>query len=541
MEISGKIIDVIKKRIYYGKLIIENKKIKNIISSHSDISGKYILPGFVDAHVHIESSMLTPTEFSRLAVRHGTVAVVTDPHEITNVLGVEGFRYMVEDARKALLKIKFGVPSCVPATNFETTGANIGEHEIEKLFQVEASYHLSEMMNFPGVINRNPEVMGKIEVAKRYNRKIDGHAPEISGRKLKKYVEAGITTDHECIRIEEAKEKIDLGMYILIREGSAAKNFEVLFPLIEEYPEKVMFCTDDSHPDDLAEKHINDMVKRSLKKGIGLWNVLQAATVNAVKYYDLDVGLLQPGDKADFIVCDHLEEMNINEVYVEGNKVFDKSTGVKPARKSLIINKFNCNEISEKALVVRAVNRKNIRVIGAKEDSLMTKTLIEKPMVQGNQVVSDLERDLLKIVVVNRFSPKKPVVGFVHGFGLKNGALASSIAHDSHNLIAVGTDDHSITGALNAVIREKGGIVVCHDGKEDILSLPVAGLMTTDDGETVADEYKELNQKAKETGTSLNAPFMTLSFMALLVIPELKISDRGLFDVTKFRFTDLFV
>ncbi len=541
MELSGKIVDVLNKKIYSGKLFIEKGIIKKIIPVKK-APDQYILPGCIDAHVHIESSMLTPQQFARLAIRQGTVGVVTDPHEIANVLGVEGIRYMMKDAEKTPLKIKFGVPSCVPATSFETTGAVVGAEEIETLFRERDDLHLAEMMNYPGVIFKDPEVMKKIAVARKYNRIIDGHAPGLRGEELKKYAAAGITTDHECTDLAEAEEKIQRGMKILVREGSAAKNFESLMPLLENHPEALMFCTDDAHPDDLSEKHILDMVRRAVAKGYDLWNVLRAATVNPVRFYGLRVGLLQPGDAGDFIICRDLKDWNLQAVFLDGKKVFDGVHVLTENIESQKVNRFEANVVREEDIRVKVVPDKKIRVITAQEGSLLTGEKIEKPLIRDGLVVSDPGRDILKIVVKNRYNKMAPpAIGFISGFGLQNGALASSIAHDSHNLIATGTDDREIINALNAVIREKGGIAVSREDEVQVLPLPVAGLMSTEEGVIVAKKYQDINKIASLTGTSLRAPFMTLSFMALLVIPELKIGDRGLFDVRKFEFSELWL
>ncbi len=540
MEISGNIVDIKKKSIYPGRVIFKNKIIEKIIPLHK-APGKYIMPGFIDAHVHIESSMLLPVEFARLAARHGTVGIVADPHEIANVMGVRGIRYMVKNSKIAPIKIKFGIPSCVPATEYETSGAVIGANEIERFFKEDKQYHLAEVMNFPGVIHKSKEVMEKIEVAKKYGRIIDGHAPGLSGEDLKKYVKAGIYTDHECTTLKEAEEKISLGMHILIREGSAAKNYEALAPLIVKYPDRVMFCTDDCHPDDLVKGHIRNMVLRSIKKGYNLWKVLQTASENAIKYYKLKVGLLQVGDPADFIVCDNFKEMNIRAVYVNGEEIFDGRNVRQIKNEEETINRFECESVRKNDIVINYIKGKKIRVIGAKDGSLLTEHMVMEPKVEDGKVVCDTAQDILKIVVVNRYQLNKQVVGMIHGFGMKTGALASSIAHDSHNLIAVGTDDEEIVNALNTVIREKGGIAVVNKGITEVLPLPVGGLMSTEDGLLVAEKYKMLNKRANETGTSLRTPFMTLSFMALLVVPDLKISDKGLFDVRKFGFTELFV
>lgn len=539
MEIAGNIVDIVNKNIFQGKIIIENDRIKNIIFQ-KNVPERYIIPGFIDAHVHIESSMLTPVAFSKLAVRQGTVGVVCDPHEIANVLGMDGIRYMKEEAGKTPLKIKIGIPSCVPATNYETSGAVLDAKQIDKLFREDKNYHLAEMMNYPGVINRDKAVMEKIEIAKKHNRIIDGHAPGVTGESLRKYVANGILTDHECSTFKEGEEKIKMGMHILIREGSAAKNFKELIPLVEKYPERVMFCTDDSHPDDLVIRHIRDMVIRSIRKGYDFWKVIRAASYNPVKFYGLPVGLLQQGDPADFIVCENLESFSLEAVYINGKKVYDGRKVVIETKGGRIINNFNARQIRKEDLQVKAEYGKKIKIILAEEGSLLTNQEMEEPKLKQGMVVADVKRDILKIVVVNRYRQATPVVGFVRGFGIKSGAIASSIAHDSHNLISVGATDEDITEAINAVIAEKGGIAARYRGKTYILSLPIAGLMTDDDGDKVAEKYKELNQIAKEMGSVLRAPFMTLSFMSLLVIPALKISDLGLFDVNRFEITSLF-
>lgn len=536
--IEGNIVDVVHKKIYPGRIHVSNGYIRNIVPGKVNLD-QYIMPGFVDAHVHIESSMLTPEAFGALAIKHGTVGVVADPHEITNVLGTEGFRYMLDDAGNAVIKIRYGVPSCVPATPLETSGADINAKTIESLFQEDKRFHLAEMMNFPGVIVGDDDVMEKISVARRYGRVIDGHAPGLRGEELKKYAEAGISTDHECAEIGEAMEKIKLGMHILIREGSAAKNFEALIPLMNEYPEKLMFCTDDAHPDELSVRHIKQMVIRALEKGYDFWSVLRSTTLNPVRFYNLDMGLLQEGDPADFLVCDDLKNMKIHGVYVNGNRVYDGDNAVRNSGKSGVINNFRAGRITKEDINVHYRDGRRIRVIQAQDGSLYTKSLVIEPKHNKGHVVQDIEKDVLKIVVVNRYRNAPPAVAFIHGFGIKRGALASSIAHDSHNLVAVGTDDEYIVKVLNRVIDAKGGIAFTGGDTIELLPLPVAGLMTTEPGEKVAIQYARLNKLAQDAGSGLHAPFMTLSFMSLLVIPELKIGDKGLFDVNSFGFTDL--
>ena len=542
MEIKGKIVDVVNRRIYKGSVVIKNGRIEKIIETEKDIPDLFIMPGFVDAHVHIESSMLTPVRFGELAIRQGTIAVVTDPHEIANVLGVEGIRYMVKEAERTPLKVKFGIPSCVPATPFETSGAKIGAREIGDLFREDETYHLAEMMNFPGVIYGDEEVAEKLKVAKKYGRIIDGHAPGLRGKDLKKYVAAGVSTDHECTTLGEAVEKIEDGMKILIREGSAAKDFDNLSRLIEVYPEEVMLCTDDSHPDDLCEGHINRLVERAIKKGYDLWNVLRAATMNPVKFYGLKMGLLQEGDPADMILVKDIDRIIPEKVIIDGEVVYERGRLMETETIREEPNNFKAGEIKEKDLEVKYEGKEKIRVIVAKEGSLYTEERIMLARVRKGYVEADTEKDLLKIVVYNRYqSGIKPAIGFVSGFGIKKGALASSIAHDSHNIIAVGSSDAEIVKAINRVVEMKGGIAVTAEEEEMALALPVAGLMTNEEGLSVAEKYKEINHFASGTGTRLHAPFMTLSFMALLVIPELKIGDKGLFKIGEMKFQELFV
>ncbi len=541
MEISGKIVDVVKRSIYKGTVVVKDGRIEKIRQEEGEVPDRFIMPGLVDAHVHIESSMLTPVGFGAMALRQGTIAVVTDPHEIANVLGVEGIRFMVQEGGKTALKIKFGIPSCVPATPFETSGAVIGPGEIEALFREDKNFHLAEMMNFPGVIYGDKDVRKKLEVAKKYNRIIDGHAPGVRGEALRKYAETGISTDHECTTLGEAVEKIEAGMKILIREGSAARDFNALSRLIEVYPDEVMLCTDDSHPDDLAEGHINRLVERALEKGYDLWYVLRAATLNPVRFYGIGMGLLQEGDPADFIVTKKLEKIVPERVVVDGHVVYEGKDENKMESKGETPNRFNAEKIEEKDLRIKAKSKK-IKVIVAEEGSLATGERIEPAKIDGGCVVSDTDRDVLKIMVYNRYEKgNRPAIGFIKGFGMKQGALAASIAHDSHNIIAVGATDKEIVQAINRVVEMRGGIVTVVDGEIRDIPLPVAGLMTREDGISVAERYKEINAFTKRTGTHFRAPFMTLSFMALLVIPELKISDKGLFRIDKMQFQELFV
>jgi adenine deaminase len=537
-QLSGKIVDLRKNKIFDGIIEVDNGKIVSVTES-SYVSDQYIMPGFIDAHVHIESSMLIPSEFARLAVVHGTVATVSDPHEIANVLGIDGIKYMIRNGRKTPFKFYFGASSCVPATVFETSGDGLGTAEIDELLQSSDIKYLSEMMNFPGVLFNDPEVMAKIELAKKYNKPVDGHAPGLKGEDARKYIQAGITTDHECFAMEEALEKIKWGMKIQIREGSAAKNFDALAGLLETHPDMVLFCSDDKHPNDLVKGHINELVKRAVKLGYDPMRVLKSCILNPIDHYGLDVGLLQAGDDADFIIVDNLLDLNVQATYIQGKQVSENDkTFIEPVSESEP-NFFNAEKISPEDIEVTG-EPGQLKVIQAMDGQLITNALTVIPKIENGLVVSDVGRDILKLVVVNRYKPEKPSVAFINNFNLKKGAIASTVAHDSHNIIAVGVDDEDIVRAINLLVDARGGISLTDGRQEKVLPLPVAGLMSTDDGFKVAGAYDQMDKRTKEMGSTLKAPFMTLSFMALLVIPELKLSDKGLFDGSKFAFTSLF-
>ena len=536
-EISGQIVDVVSRRIFPGRLTIENGRITSI-SEESDALGPYILPGLIDAHIHIESSMLIPSEFARMAVVHGTVATVSDPHEIGNVLGIEGVNFMIRNGKKVPFRFYFGAPSCVPATGFETAGANIGLEEIDSLLKSDDIHYLSEMMNFPGVLFNDQEVMQKLALAKKYNKPVDGHAPGVNGVQAAAYAGAGITTDHECFTMEEAIDKVKFGMSILIREGSAAKNFDALAGLIDLYPDQVMFCSDDKHPNDLVKGHIDQLIRRSFALGFDRMNVLRACTVNPVKHYNLDSGLLQEGDTADFIIVDNLDDFIVRQTFIEGRKVAEYGQSFIPSVHEKPVNNFNANSITENSLKV-PVAEGQLKVIECYDGQLITGQRLTDPICLNGFVCSDPGHDILKIVVKNRYSDAMPTIGFISGFGLERGAMASSVAHDSHNIISVGADDRSIVEAMNLVIESKGGISVVDGSEKFLLPLPYAGIMSGEDGWKVAESYERIDEKAKNLGSTLRAPYMTLSFMALLVIPDLKLGDRGLFDGKTFSFTEL--
>lgn len=536
MQIHGKLVDIHNGSIFPATITIENGIIVNI-ERNSHRGKGFILPGFVDAHIHIESSLLPPSEFARLAVRHGTVATVSDPHEIANVLGMAGVEFMLRNGSRVPFKFFFGASSSVPATQMETAGATLGASEVRALLEKDEIKYLSEVMNFPAVIHGDAEILAKIKAAKDLKKHVDGHAPGVFGEDLKKYYAAGIETDHECTTLSEAREKRALGMKIIVREGSAAKNFNALFPLMEEDPDHCMFCTDDLHPDLLILGHINLLVKRAVQKGMDPIAAIRCASKNPVEHYGLGVGLLRVGDPADFIIVDDLISFRVHETYINGKCVF-KDAPLFPSVPVLPINNFETQLKSPQDFKVPAKEGK-LHVIEAIDGQLITNHLRLPPKIVNDQIVSDLGRDILKIAVVNRYQDNPPAVGFIKNFGLKKGAIASSVAHDSHNIIAVGVTDEDLCSAINAVIEQKGGLSLAHNGKIDILPLPIAGLMSTLDGEIVARRYADLDQAAKAFGSPLQAPFMTLSFMALLVIPELKLSDKGLFDCKSFSLIPL--
>ena len=539
-------MDVQQQKIYPAEITVENGKIISITETpHSPLAtSHYLLPGFIDSHVHIESSMLVPSEFARLAVVHGTVSTVSDPHEIANVCGMEGVEFMIENGKTVPFKFNFGAPSCVPATIFETAGAVLDSIAVEKLLKRDEIRYLSEMMNFPGVLHEDEEVMKKIAASHRLNKPVDGHAPGLRGEDAKKYIAAGITTDHECFTKEEALDKLQNGMKIIIREGSAAKNFEALIDLLHDYPNQMMFCSDDKHPDSLVLGHINQLCARAVAKGIDVFKVLKAACINPVLHYKLDVGLLEVGDYADLIVVKDLEKFEVVKTFINGELVAENGRSNIKTSKSKIINNFSCGkkEISDFEIPL-ATSQTPLAVIEALDGQLITNKFFADPLIINNSppdgragITSDPDKDILKIVVVNRYKDAPVAKAFIKNFGLKQGALASSVAHDSHNIVAVGVDDESICKAVNLVIKHKGGVSFCDDDIEMIVPLPVAGLMSNEDGYKIAEQYSLIDKAVKEAGSTLGSPFMTLSFMALLVIPHLKLSDKGLFDGDSFSF-----
>ncbi|QKZ12392.1 adenine deaminase [Spirosoma sp. KUDC1026] len=561
---TANIVNLFDETIFYGTITVEDGRISQIEHLGPERTGEpYILPGFVDAHVHVESSLLTPPQFARLAVVHGTVATVSDPHEIGNVLGVAGVEYMIQEGKRVPFKFMFGAPSCVPATAFETAGAVIGVEGVEHLLGLEDVGYLAEMMNYSGVLNQDADVLAKLALAKAFNKPIDGHAPALTGDAAQQYIDAGITTDHECFTYEEGLDKARRGMHILIREGSAARNFDALIPLLAEFPAQIMFCSDDKHPDTLAEGHINQLVVRALEQGHTLWHVLRAACLNPVLHYRMPVGLLRQGDPADYIVVEDLQRFTVQQTVINGETVADGGKSAIPDLRSDHVNQFKCSPKKPEDFAVPAEpGLAQIRVIGALDGQLITNELHLEPLVEDGLIVPDVTRDILKLVVVNRYQDTPPAVAFIKNFDLKHGAIASSVGHDSHNITAVGCDDESICQAINQVIDAKGGLAAVkgdapHEHDKEVMSrraflhlvttadtqflpLPVAGLMTDVDGYDVANQYFALDKFVKDDmGSTLSAPFMTLSFMALLVIPALKLSDKGLFNGNSFSFDPL--
>jgi len=539
LTLISNLIDLVSKETYPAQITVTDGKI-TAIEKTSESPDTYILPGFIDAHVHIESSMLVPSEFARIAVQHGTVGTISDPHEIANVLGIPGVEFMIDNASQVPFHFYFGAPSCVPATHFETAGARIDADDIDTLLSRKEIIYLAEMMNFPGVIYNDEEVLKKLASAKKHQKPIDGHAPGLMGEEMKTYFNAGITTDHECFGYQEALEKLQHGVKIMIREGSAAKNFETLIPLLKDYPEQIMFCCDDKHPDNLLESHINDHVKRALSKGYDLYDVLRASSYNVIKHYNLPIGLLQVGDNADFIEIDTLKDFNILKTYINGQLVAEKGNSFITSVESPIVNNFHCSIKQPSDFKIKSESD-TIRVIEALDGQLISKEILAESLNVNGYAESDTDKDILKIAVVNRYYDAPAAIAFIKNTGLQTGAIASCVAHDCHNIVVVGTNDEDMCKAVNAIIKAKGGISLATATEEIVLELPIAGIMTNLPAEAAAEAYIKLDKRAKELGSKLKSPYMTLSFMALLVIPELKLSDKGLFNGKKFEFTKVFV
>lgn len=541
-EVTGNYIDIKNREIYPALVKVSDRKIASITKLETT-QQHFILPGFIDAHIHIESSMVSPAAFSQAAAVCGTVATVSDPHEIANVCGMKGVYYMIDNAKKAAVKMHFGAPSCVPATFFETAGAVIGKEDIETLMQHPDIYYLAEMMNFPGVLNNDPDILAKIAAAKAAGKPVDGHAPGLRGEAAAQYIAAGMSTDHECTTIEEALDKLAHGMKILIREGSAAKNFEALVPLFRTHARQLMFCSDDKHPDELVKGHINQLVARATDAGYDLFDVLYAACLAPIEHYNLTAGDMRIGAPADFIVVEDTNEFKVLKTYINGELVAKNGQSLEVYIRPELINHFNREPVQAADFSVRtdtALSGINVQAIVALDGQLITLSETATLPVSNGTIGTDTSQDILKIAVVNRYQEAPVSIGFIKNFGLQYGAIASSVAHDSHNIVVVGADDQSMCNAVNAIIQHRGGISLRNETETLCMPLPIAGLMTDKSAAEAAAEYELLDQAAKKTGTNLKSPFMTLSFMALPVIPHLKMTDKGLFNVDSFNFTPVF-
>lgn len=551
-SIKGHIVDVIRREIIDGELIIDGDRIVEVKPYPQPLSEgvgdfPYILPGFIDSHVHIESSMMVPRKFARIAVIHGTIGVVADPHEIGNVLGVEGVNYMIRSGREAQFNFCFGAPSCVPAVGgeIETSGAVISADDIEKLMARDDIGFLAEMMNYPGVLAGDKEVMRKIDAARRNGKPVDGHAPGLTGKQREQYAAAGITTDHECSTFEEGRSCIKVGMKVIIREGSAAKDYQMLSPLIAESPDMVLFCTDDCHPDDFVRGHINKIVKRALADGYDLWDILQVACVNPQRHYNLNWGLLQPGDPATFIMVDRLNpHFRVEKTVFRGKEVFNYNASL-PTDLSekedeeiytIFPNHFVASPITTDDISLDLHTGDTVHVIHASDGSLLTGhdevALTSYPLFDSHYPWSDLQ----KIVVYNRYKPgAKPIVGLVRGFGIHKGAIAGSVAHDCHNIVAIGSNDEYLVRAINRVVEMRGGQVVVNSEEMLDIPLPIAGLMGPLNGHEIAFRTMLLHEMVHKIGCPMKSPFITMAFMALPVIPDIKITDSHLMDTKNMK------
>ena len=533
-HITGQFVDIPNRRTFPAKITIDAGAIK-AIEEVDQADDHYIMPGFIDAHIHIESSMLVPYEFAKIALTHGTVATVSDPHEIANVMGIEGVQYMIDNASDAKLKFHFGAPSCVPATQYETAGAQIGPEEIQQLMASSDIYYLSEMMNYPGVLANDPTIGHKIASAKKYGKPVDGHAPGLRGKDAEKYIAAGISTDHECVALDEAIDKLSFGMKIIIREGSAAKNFNALHYLIKDYADQLMFCSDDKHPDDLIKGHINQLIVHAIALGYDLYDVLSIGCINPVHHYNMRSGILRIGDPADFILVKDVKSFEVIETYIDGVSVMSHNHTSLEIKHHDIINNFNVLKVDSQSFKV-SKDQHDHPVIKAFEGSLITEKSDLKPSIIDGNLESNIDQDVLKIAVINRYKEAPLGIGFITGFGITEGAIASTVAHDSHNIICIGTSDEFMLEATNALIQTRGGLAATNSEHHKIIALPIAGLMSPNDAYSISASYSDLNKFTYSMGCQLSAPFMTLSFMALLVIPNIKISDKGLFDAEQFEF-----
>jgi adenine deaminase len=534
--ISGTVVDVEGRRLFGARIVVgATGRIEAVVPEASPGPG-FILPGFVDAHIHIESALITPAAFARAAVRHGTVAAVTDPHEIANVLGAAGVDFMLAEGARTPFVMATGAPSCVPATPFETAGATLDAAAVAALLDRPGVTHLAEVMNVPGVLGGDPDLLAKLAAARARSKPIDGHAPGLRGAALRAYIAAGITTDHECLDLEEAYEKAAAGMTILLRCGSAARTFEALLPVLARHPGACMLCSDDKHPDDLLEGHINDLVRIAVGAGLNVFDVLRAACVNPVRHYGLDVGQLRPGDRADWVEVEDLRDFRVRRTVIGGRVLAADGRSAIPERTPLRRpNQFALRPVS--AAVFRMPARAGTcRVIGVRDGELVTDALSCIPTVRDGVVVADPARGLAKLAVFNRYAAAvPPALALVSGLGLGRGAVAASVAHDSHPVIAAGVDDDALAAAVNAVVAHGGGLAVADGTGVRVMPLPIAGLMSAGTCEEAAAATARIDAAVRACGCALRAPFMTLSFLALPVIPALKLTDLGLFDAVQFK------
>ena len=534
------VADLERREVRPCEVTVRNGMIASVRPAVGPVDPGVLMPGFVDAHVHVESSMMPPSEFARVVVRHGTVATVSDPHEIANVLGEAGVRFMLDDGARRNFHFHFGCPSCVPATGFETAGATMDAASVTRMLADPRIGYLSEMMNWPGVLGGDPQVMAKIAAAKAAGKPVDGHAPQLVGEQARKYAAAGISTDHECVRLDEARCKAELGMHILIRQGSAARNFEALWPLLKERPGQCMFCTDDAHPDVLATGHIDRLVARAVALGVDPFDAMRAACVNPVRHYRLSCGLLQPGDSADMVLVHDLKDFRVQRTWIRGECVAQDGASRWDHLPVEAPNAFRQASFTAEDFVVRSqAAQERVRVIVPTDGELVTGETTAALQVRQGVIEPDPAQDVLLLVVVNRYSEAPPAVAFIRGFGVGQGGIATSVAHDCHNVVAVGGSRQAVADVVNAVFERRGGVAVRDAGGTDIRGLAIAGLMSTRPFEVVAEAYETFTARVRAMGSPLQAPFMTLSFMALLVIPALKLSDKGLFDGRAFRFTGI--
>ncbi len=537
MIIKGNILNIYTDEIYPGEIEIE----KGVIQSIREVSSFFneiIVPGFIDSHIHIESSKLTPSRFAEIALKHGTTSVVADPHEIANVMGLEGIEYMLNDARNSPLKFNFAAPSCVPTTEYETAGATIDSNVIDDLLRKDEFVSLGEVMDYNGVIEGKEDLIAKIESAKKHKKPIDGHAPLVTGEDLQKYVKYGIDTDHECTSKREAAEKRRMGVKIMIREGSESHMLEELL-----HSDADFIVSDDICAEDLIDGHIDKLLRKAVSLGMDAFEALKLVTINPAKHYNLNVGSITPGKQADLVFIDNLEDFNVKRVIVDGNTIYKKQkllyrANPMPVKTTLKITPKTAEDFDVKA---QDENHKSatVNVINVEDNTIISSHDTAKLSIDRNTVIPSVFEDILKISVIERYGGNTIANGFVHGFNIKNGAIASSVSHDSHNIIAVGTNSQYIAEATNKIIENKGGLVAMSNKEMIDLPLPIAGLMSDKSANVVSKVSSSLNELVSSMGCTLSSPYTTLSFLALPVVPSIKITNKGLFDVDANKFIDV--